>query len=118
MLVLERLPATRVVAKPEALDRLPGGLRLAPDEALFIDPVGKVPDEHAIVVEDHSFMGVWMSAEEAAELLERHCEWEPPAQGLAQGAVAGIPAKLWFAEQRVLILVQAPYADDFMERIA
>lgn len=116
----ERWPAFRVVATPEALDRLDGDLlRLAPDEALLLleDEAVEVDDEHAIIVRDHSFVGAWFEKSLAAEILARHCEWEPPSSGFAQGAVAGIPTKLWFRGELVLMLVQAPYAVEFEERL-
>jgi hypothetical protein len=35
----------------------------------------------------------------------------------AQGAVAGIPTKLWLEDDQVLFIVPAPYAADFAERM-
>jgi hypothetical protein len=35
----------------------------------------------------------------------------------AQGAVANIPLKLWFEHDRVLFIVQSPFAADFEERM-
>lgn len=115
----ERFPATRIVATPAALDQLAGEvLRLAPDEALVLgDEPLKVDDEHAIVLSDHSFQGAWFEKVLADEILARYCEWEPPASGFAQGAVAGIPTKLWFKNDLVLMLVQAPYAAELLERL-
>jgi hypothetical protein len=124
--VLERIRATRVVAVPAALEAVhwPPGilvLRIAPDEALAIpncEP--QVGDPHAIVESEHGFSGVWVSAEDARSLLERHCEWEAPVQrpAFAQGSIAEIPAKIWLDQERALLLVPAPYAAEFEERIS
>src|SRR6185437_2746893 len=122
----ERIYATRVVATPAALDAAPWPagtlvLRIAPDEALAIPAcVPEVSDPHAIVESEHGFSGAWVSAEDARSLLEHHCEWEVLAQGpaLAQGSIAEIPAKIWLERQRALVLVPAPYAADFDERIS
>jgi len=125
--VLNRLSATRIVAKPTVLDTAAWPkdslvLRLAQDEALIMPPVSNpnLDDSHAIVVTDNGFAGVWLPWAEAQKFLERACDWELPQQrpALAQGAVAGIPAKLWLEAGRVLFVVPAPYIHDFEERLA
>lgn len=130
MPVLNRLPATRIVAKPTVLDgavwpedRL--GLRTAVDELLIIPPVADSSsvtsrDPHAIVVEDASFAAVWLPATEAQHILTRHCEWEVAEKRpfFTQGAIAGIATKLWLETDRVLFVVPAAYAAEFEERIA
>lgn len=128
MPVLNRLLATRIVATPAALDALARpdentlALRTAADELLLIPPVADVAvaDAHAIITEDGGFAGVWLAAEAALEFLARSCEWELPhgRPAFAQGAVAGIPTKLWLEAERVLFVVQAPYAAEFEERMA
>lgn len=126
MPALERISATRVVATPEALDAVcwPAGtlvLRTAPDEALTIPTCApEVSDPHAILESEHGFSGVWVSAEDIHSLLERHCEWEAPTErpALAQGLIAEIPAKIWLEQERALLLVPAPYAAEFEERIS
>ena len=126
MPVLERIHATRVVAAPAALEavRWPAGtlvLRTAPDEALVIPNCApEVADSHAIVESEQGFSGVWISAEEARSLLERHCEWEAPAERpvFVQGAIAAIPAKVWLEKERALLLVPVTYAAEFEERIS
>ncbi|MCA9963666.1 MAG: hypothetical protein KC423_05475 [Anaerolineales bacterium] len=124
---LNRLPATRIVSTaldgavwPE--DRLV--LRTAVDELLIIPPVADVSsvtsrDPYAIVVEDASYAGVWLGADEAAAILQRHCEWRVGEQRplFTQGAIAGIATKLWLEADRVLFVVPAPYAAEFEERI-
>lgn len=124
---LKRISATRIVALPAALDAVtwPGealALRLAPDEMLVTATVTSdmIDDPYAIVVPDAGFAGAWLPAEEARKRLEYTCEWELPRQrpAFAQGAVAGLPVKLWLEEERVLIMVPAPYAHDLKERMA
>lgn len=125
MLKLERLTATRIVATPTALDAITGMedtliLRLAPDEALILPPVNdmRLSDPHAIIVAEGGFAGAWVATEAALNLLEHTCEWALPGHrpAFAQGAVAGIPVKLWLAEERVLFIVPVPYLYDFEER--
>lgn len=124
--MLEHLVGTRIVATPAALDaaRWPDTarvLRIAPDEVFIVASVSadSVSDPHAIIVPDAGFAGVWVAAPEALDFLERSCEWELPADrpAFAQGAVAGLPLKLWFEHDRVLFIVPAPYAADLEERM-
>lgn len=126
MPVFKRLPATRIVAAPVALDEVVWPeealvLRLAPDEVLVMPPLGSVPvgDPHAIIIAEGGFAGVWFTAAEALTFLECACEWEIPNErpAFAQGAVAGIATKIWLEEERVLFVVPAPYAHDFEERV-
>ena len=126
---LNRMPATRVVANAAALDLLGAGeslvLRFAPDEAWISPPLNEISkvlakDSYAIIIADSGYAGVWLATDEALDFLERNCEWEIPAErpAFAQGAVAGVPTKLWLEPERVLFLVPAPYATDFEERLA
>ncbi len=125
--MLERIAGTRVVASPAALDatRWPSGAlawRVAPDEVFVTAAVSaeSINDPHAIVEPDAGFVGAWVDADRARGLLERSCEWELPAErpALAQGAVAGLPVKLWLEHDRVMFVVAAPYARDFEERLS
>lgn len=124
---LKPIQATRIVATPAALDAAVWpqdalALRIAPDEALVTTTVSAdiVDDPHAIVAPDAGFVGAWVGADEALEFLERCCEWEIPRErpAFAQGAVAGLPVKLWLEEERVLFLVPAPYAADLEEHMS
>jgi ABC-type Fe3+-hydroxamate transport system substrate-binding protein len=130
---LERLPerinAIRIVATPAALDAIawPAGalaLRIAPDEAIITADVKPdailIHDPHAIVVAESGFAAAWIAADEALDFLEHACEWELPRErpAFAQGAVAGLPVKLWLEQDRVLFLVPAPFAIDLKERMA
>lgn len=121
-------PVTRIVATSVALDgiRWPDdvlALRIAPDEMLVTNyTVNEITsaDPHAIVTNDSGFSGAWVRAGEALEFLKHTCEWELPRArpAFAQGAVAGLPVKLWLETERVLFLVPASYAADLEERMA
>ena len=126
MRVVERLNATRIVATPAAIDTAvwPQGalvLRLAPDEVLVTAPVivGGVDDPHAIVERETGFSAVWVDNYLAMDFLERECDWElpRPRPAFAQGLVAGLPLKLWFEQDRVLMVVASPFAADLAERL-
>ena len=128
-----RLPGVRIAATATALDAYQPepemvALRVAPDE-LYLTPPPDDPeliitpivshDEHAILIDDSSFSGTWVDEASALDLLQRYCEWELPAArpAYAQGAVAGIPTKLWFSEGQILFVVQTPYAQEMEERL-
>jgi len=121
----ERMFLTRIVASAAALDQAawPGGalvLRIAPDEALVNAVVGAdaVPDPHAIVEPETGMRGLWCDHASAMAFLARECDWELPTDmpAFAQGAVAGLPLKLWLTGDRVLFVMPAPFAADFAER--
>lgn len=127
---LRRLEATRVSATPGALDALVErppwpdtalAFRTGPDELLVTaTPDFEVAgDPHAIVERETAFSYVWLDETSAGRFLDRDCEWRRPGvrPALAQGEVAGIPAKLWFAAGRTLILTPAPFAAAFERRL-
>ena len=135
---LEPLPGLRVVATPEALDgaRWHGPadsagdpdivvLRFAPDDAFGIGAqTAQVDDPHAIVEPEAGYMGAWLTAEELAHGVVPRVEWPLPAERpvLAQGSVAGVPAKLWLTSgadgaDRSLLIVQAAFAHDLEARL-
>jgi hypothetical protein len=129
--VLEPLRGLRVVADPVALDiaRWVGTevivLRFAPDDALAIGATGvDLADPHAIVEPDAGFAGAWLPLDEVA----RHIEWPLPPErpALAQGAVAGVPAKVFLPDGigiggggvgDVLLLTATAYADELTDRL-
>lgn len=126
---IKRLPGTRIAATPAALNAVEWPdearvMRFAPDE-LFVTPPLDSPelvtqhDEYAIILHDAAFSGVWLDETVALKLLERLCEWELPQErpAFAQGAVAGIPTKLWFEGEQVLVIVSSPYAAEMEERL-
>ena len=124
---IQPIPGTRIVAKPAALDAatFPAEalvLRFAPDEAFVTASITaeSISDPYAIVVADGGFAGVWLETTAALDFLQRSCEWRLPDQrpAFAQGMVAGLAMKLWFEQEKVLLLVPAPFAHDLQERLA
>ncbi len=123
MPVLELLVGLRVVAAPAALDsahwqgEVVTILRSASDEAFAIGSDGvELDDPDAIVEAESGFAGAWV---ETSALIP-HIEWAlPPSRpALAQGSVAGVPAKLWLPDEGpALLVVQAAYSADLAERL-
>ncbi len=83
-------------------------------------------DEHAIVVREDGFVGCLFSALEFERVVLPHIEWSLPSgrPGLAQGAVAGVPAKVWFMADEAgagsggaLVVTWAAYADELAQRL-
>ena len=131
---VRRRPGLRVVASPAALDaavwqddRRPGDdfeplvLRCAPDETLAIGGVRvEVSDPHAIVEPETGFAAVMVEADEFDERVVRHVEWALPPErpSFAQGAIAGVPAKLYLGESgAATIVVAIAYVDELIERL-
>lgn len=125
MPVLETLAARRLVASPAALDAAQWSegtlvLRVAADEALLIGGNEmELADEHAIVVGETGFKGTWLGREELVDRVVPHMEWPLPAARpvFVQGLIAGVPAKLWLAEDRSLLLCAAAYAHELADRL-
>ena len=123
MPALDRLRGLRVVADPAALDRATWTgddvtvLRFAPDDAFAIGATAvNVADEHAIVEDDVGCAGAWLHPAE----IESNIEWPLPADrpALAQGSIAGVPAKAWLpADGPALLLTTAAYADELAGRL-
>lgn len=124
MPALERLHGTRVVAEPAAIDAMAAALppstvviRSAADDAFAIGVTRPaVGDPHAIVEDEPGFVGGWCAIADVA----RHLEWALPTERpvLAQGSVAGVPAKLWIVDDdRVLLVTAASYATVLAERL-
>ena len=121
----ERLPALRVVASPATLDGLAwseGGtaLRLAADDLLVIGE-GRVAlgNEPAIIEQDAGVVGWWLTLAELETAVLPHVDWPLPSSRptLAQGLVAGVPAKIWLTDDRSLLLCAAAYAHELAERL-
>lgn len=123
---LNRIPATRIVATPAALDAASWpadalALRFAADEVLLLSTdAPTLNDPYAIIEPDAGFTGAWLPMDAAQALFAHHCEWAMPQARptLAQGAIAGIAAKVWLESERVLILVPAPFVAEFEERLS
>lgn len=118
----EPLPGTRVVAVSTTLDGLwtDGGavLRVSDDEALVIGARAVVDDATAVVEDEAGFVGWWLTPDELAGVAH-HIEWTMPQArpALAQGLVAGVPARLWLTDESALLLVPTAYAHELMERL-
>ena len=127
----DRLHGFRFVASASALDafrlpgegELPGGfevLRLAPDDLFVVGPgTFAWAGEPAIVERETGFVGWWLTLEELYDNIMEHIDWPLPEAlpALAQGLVAGVPAKLWLMNDRALLLCAAAYAHELEERL-
>jgi hypothetical protein len=113
----------RVVAEATALDaaRWDGEdvdvIRIAPDEALGIGATGVHVEDPDAIVEPESGFSVALLGPEFV-LLGAHTEWPlPETPGtLAQGKLAGVPAKLVIGDPTLLV-VQTAYADELTRRL-
>ena len=121
---LRPVRGTRVVADPMALSHAstpPGAvvLKIAADEALVLgDGPVHVDDPHALVLSDNGWSAATLTWPEVDRLVLPHVEWHlHRRRGLAQGRVAGVPAKLWMEDERVLLITQTAYADELAERL-
>ncbi|MFZ9481424.1 MAG: hypothetical protein ACO3AV_00910 [Ilumatobacteraceae bacterium] len=126
------LDGWRVIAEPAALDaaQWPSGstvVRISPDDVFVIAaaPGGPAPlvpgDVHAIVTPELGFAGATLTAAEVAHVGLHHIEWELPAErpALAQGRIAGVPAKLVLhADGSALLLVACAARAELEERLA
>jgi hypothetical protein len=99
---LEPLPGTRIVASPDAIDRISRRLegvivlRFNPDEAFVPDMEDvEVDDPEAIVEVEHGLVGAELTVADFTTIA-LHVEWALPTtpSTLAQGSIAGVPAKL------------------------
>jgi hypothetical protein len=124
VLAAEPLRGLRVVAHPSAIDALVGALpaqsttfRFAPDEAFIVGVASlQLDDPDAIVEDETGFVAIRVER----AVVERHTEWSIPTErgALAQGAIAGVPAKLAFMpDGEAMLVVYASYADELIERL-
>ena len=120
-----------MVASAAAIDSAPWRadtivLRLAPDDVFVLSQLPDdaaiahitAADSHAIVEVESGFVGCWLSAAELTKVAS-HIEWHLPDQrpSLAQGYVAGVPAKLWLDHERTLLFCASPYTCELTERL-
>jgi hypothetical protein len=111
------------VAAPAALDgaRWSGEdvdvIRIAPDEALGLGATGVQVDDADAIVEEEAGFAVALLGPELA-MLAAHTDWPIPEEPgtLAQGKIAGVPAKLLIGDPTLLV-VQTPYADELRRRL-
>ncbi len=119
----ESLAATRIVADRGAIDAgtWPDEslvLRTAADEVLVIGAgTPHVPDPAAIVHPDTSWVGYRVAAPNAAMFMEQTADWPLPSEGLSQGMIGGIAAKVWVGRTEVLFIVSGTVAAEFEERL-
>jgi len=121
----ERLWGLRVVSTPDALDHAfyEGDvvvLRIASDEVLAIGAVhAELTDPHAIVEPESTFIGWDLTLQEFEQVVARHVEWPLPTArpALAQGLIAGIPLKLWFEHDRVLLISSNGLVHEVVDRL-
>ncbi len=126
MPALEPVEGVRVVATPGAIDgaRWAGDavdvIRIAPDEALGLGAVGVDLDDPDAIVEPESGFAVALLGRAELDVLTAHTDWTIPASnarfGLAQGKIAGVPAKLLFGDPS-LVIVQIAYVDELTRRL-
>jgi hypothetical protein len=114
VLAVESLAATRIVARPTALQAAawpPGTivLPIAPDEALIIgDMPADIDDPHAIIEDEGGFVVLRLSRTELDEWMSRQSEWTLPRSptSFSQGMVAGLPAKIWVDGDLAMVLTR------------
>ena len=119
----DALQGVRVVADPSVLDGLTwpdavAPLRLAPDD-LFALGATQADVAAALVEEETGFVGWWLALGELYDHLREHIDWPLPESlpALAQGLIAGVPAKLWLTNDRALLFCAAAYAHELEERL-
>lgn len=129
-----RAPGIRVVAAPEAIDRAvwhdegPGPdefepliVRFAPDDAFAIGATRvEVDDPHAIIEPEVGYMALMFPADEFVDIVVPRLEWPAPIErpAFAQGAIAGVPAKLYLdSTGAAIVLVLASYIDDLLDKL-
>jgi hypothetical protein len=121
---LERLRGIRIVADPAAIDgaRWSGEdvlvLRFAPDEAFGIGASAiDLDDPDAIMESEAAFVGVSVPLDAFAHRLE----WALPAvrPAFAQGALAGVPVKIWLvdASGTAFLVAYAASAPELIDRL-
>jgi hypothetical protein len=127
VLVCESLIGWRVIAEPPALDSAPWptgahAVRISPDDVFLIGATApSVPaDPHAIITPEHGFSGAVLTATQTSELAVHHIEWHLPHDrpALAQGQIAGVPAKLVLhADGSALLLVATAARHELEDRV-
>jgi hypothetical protein len=133
----ERVTGPRVVATPEAIDgatwhgdeRYLTVFRFAPGEAFAIGADGvSVDDPDAIIVREDGFAARLYPPDLFTTEVRPHIEWPLPTErpALAQGSIAGVPAKVYFLDQDLarspdesgaIVIVQAAYAAELEDRL-
>lgn len=123
--MVEVLVGRRVVALPAALDAAswPEGakvLRFAPDDALVVgDGQIEIDDPHAIIEADSGFCFLRISEAAIVAVLARSASWQLPDARpcLAQGMIAGLPAKVFVDDGEAMLITPAPFAAELEARL-
>ena len=123
MPALDGLRGVRVVADPASLDGAAWHgddvtvLRFAPDDAFGLGArTVDIGDPDGIVEDKPGFVGAWLDP----DVVAPHIEWSLPTErpALAQGSIAGVPAKLWLpGDGHALLLTAAAYAHELETRL-
>ena len=126
MPALEPVAGIRVVATPAALEGAQWSgddidvIRIAPDEALGIGATGVDLDDPDAIVEPEAGYSVALLARDDLARLTAHTDWFVPVlkgrADLAQGKIAGVPAKLLVGDPSLLV-VQTAYVDEIRSRL-
>ena len=130
MLALKTFAGVRVIAAPRALDNAAWhpesiAIRISADDLFVIaESVGSpgamallAADPDAIIEAETGFVGSWLNGAQMSTIAT-HIEWHLPTQrpALAQGFIAGVPAKLWLTNSAALLLCGVANAHDLIER--
>lgn len=135
-----RLAGWRIIANASALDAVkwPKGsraVRISSDDVFLIGATEPkiAGDPHAIVTPERGFSGIDLSAAQVAAIAEQHIEWQlpsaspakwfvyggSPSVALAQGQIAGVPAKLLLnPDGSALLLVACAASHELLGRLA
>jgi hypothetical protein len=123
---LEPVAGVRVIAAPTAIDaaRWHGDdvdvVRIASDEALGIGATAVDVDDPDAIVEPEAGYSAALLAREELAALAAHTDWFIPVlqvrPDLAQGKIAGVPAKLLVGDPTLLV-VQTGYVDELERRL-
>ena len=97
-------------------------MRISPDDVFLIGAAEpSVPgDPYAIVTPEHGFSSATISATQLADIGLYHIEWAVPSErpSLAQGQIAGVPAKLVLhADGTALLLVACAAQHELEDRL-
>ena len=129
-----RAPGVRVVGLPEALDAAewqdagPGPdefepliLRFAPDEAFAVGATGvHLDDPDAIVESERGYSAVMFPVDEFIDVVLPRIEWPlaPTRPAFCQGAIAGVPTKLYLdSTGAATVFLMSAHLDDFLSRL-
>ncbi len=122
------IEAVRVAALSSVLDTAQVSepmIRIAPDEALFIGDSAPesiaVSDPSAIIEADNGWSGAWLGIAAFLQLCAHTIDWQLPTARptVAQGLIAGVPAKVWMRsdDDDVLLFVQTALVHELIERL-